>query len=64
MVLGRRHDRHQVRPSLGRLPDFLHHHAIGLLVELAPVGRDLLIVGEEVVVAEVRSELLLRCRDR
>ncbi len=57
VILRRRHDRHVVRPPLRGLADLLQHHAIGLTIELLPVGRDLLVVGQEVVVAEVVSEL-------
>ncbi len=63
VILRRRHDRHEVRPALGRLADLLDDHAIGLRVQLAPVRRDLLVVGQEVVVAEVVPEFFLRSGD-
>ena len=38
-VLGRRDDRHQLRPAFGGLADVHDPHAIGFLVELLPVRR-------------------------
>src|SRR5688572_19750825 len=52
-----------MRPPLRRLADLLQDHAIGLRVELAPVRRQLLVVREEIVVAEVVAELFLRRGD-
>jgi hypothetical protein len=63
VVLRRGDDRHQVRPALRGPPDFDDLDAIGLRFELVPVGSDLLVVGEEVVVAEVGAELFLRRGD-
>ena len=63
VVLRRGHDRHQLRAALGRLADGLDDDARRLFGELLPVGRDLLVVGEEVVVAEVVAELLERRGD-
>ena len=38
--------------------------AIGFALEFLPIRGDLLVIGEEVVVAEVVAELLLRRGDR
>ncbi len=59
-VLGRRDDRHELRPVERRAPDLDHLHAVGLAIELAPVRRRLLVVGEEVVIADVVPPLLHR----
>ncbi len=63
VVLGRRDDRHQMRPAFRRLADLLQHHAIRFAIELLPVGGELLVGGELIVVAEVEAELLLRSGD-
>ena len=63
LVRGRRHDRHEVWTPFRRLADLLQHDAIGLLRQRAPVGRELGVVREEVVVAEVGAERFLRRRD-
>src|SRR6186713_235127 len=62
VILGRRDNGHEVRPALGRFSYLLHHHAIGLRIELLPIRRDLLVAGQEVVVAEVAAKFFLRCR--
>src|SRR4029079_5795216 len=62
-VLRRRDDRHELRPTLGRLADLDQLHAIGLLRQLAPVLLELVVVGEPVVVADVVAELFLGTRD-
>ena len=64
LVVGwRGDDRHELRPALGRLADFLQHHAVRLGVELPPVGGNLRVIGEPIVVAETEAELLLRRGD-
>ena len=63
VVLGRRHDRHELRASLGRLAHLLDHDPRRFLRQLSPVRGDLDVVREEVVVAEVGAELFLGCRD-
>ena len=63
VVRRRRHDRHQLRPSFRRLADLLDDEAIGLGVELAPVGGNLRVVGQLIVVAEVEAELRPRRGD-
>ncbi len=64
VILRRRHDGHELLAPLGCLADGLQHHAVRLAIQLLPVGRQLLVVRQEVVVAEVVPELLQRRRDR
>jgi hypothetical protein len=59
-LLRRRDDGHQLIAAFGGLADRLQHHAVGLPRELLPVRGQLLIVGQEIVVAEVVPEFLLR----
>src|SRR5207237_9577259 len=56
-------DRHQLRPSFSRLADVDDPHPVGFFVELLPVGDELGIGGELVIVADVESEKLLRAGD-
>lgn len=63
LILGRGHNRHVLRAALGGLADVLQHHPVRFLRQLLPVGRDLLVIGEEVVVAEVMAELFFGRRD-
>ena len=58
-VLGRRDDGHQLITAFGRLADGLHHHAVGLGVELAQVLRELRVVGQHVIGADWVAEELL-----
>ena len=63
VILGRRDNRHQVRAALGGLADLLQDHPIRLAIELLPVGGELLIGRQLIVVAEVEAELFLRRGD-
>ena len=63
VVLRRRHDRHELRTPLGGLADVLHRDARRFSGQLVPIRRDLLVVREEIVLAEVVAELLLRAGD-
>ena len=67
VVLGRRDDRHDHRPALGRLADLDHLEAIRFLVQLGEVLLQLGVVGQEVVVAGrvgLAAGRELRWRDR
>ena len=55
MVLGRRDDGHQLRPSFGRLANLDHLHPIRFLVELLPILDKLRVGGKLVVVADVEA---------
>ena len=58
-ILGRGDDRGQVRAAFFGLADLDDLHPRGFLVELLPVGLELIVGGELVVVADVEAEMLL-----
>ena len=53
VILGRRDDGHQVRPTLGGPPDRVQHHPRRLGGELLPVFGELRVGRQEVVVSDV-----------
>ena len=63
VILRRSDDRHPLRPPFGGLPHVLEDHPVRLFVERLPVGLDLRVVGELVVVADVEAERLFRRGD-
>ncbi len=63
VVLGRRDDGHHHRPAFGGLADVHHVDAGRFLLQLLPVLHGLLVVRDEVVVADVVPPFLQRGRD-
>jgi hypothetical protein len=63
VVRRRRDDGHDHRPALGRYPDLDDPHPVGFGVELFPIGGELFVIDELVVVADRETELLFRARD-
>ena len=62
VILGRGDDGRQLRTSFFGLPDLDDRHPVGFLVQLLEVLDVLRVVDQEVVVADVVSELFLRGR--
>jgi hypothetical protein len=50
-------------PAFFGRADIDHRHPVGLAIELVPVGLELRVGGEEVVVADARAKLLVGRRD-
>ena len=63
MIFGRGQDRHPLRTPFFRLPDLHQLHAVGLGGQLLPPGRQLRVIGQVVIVADVESERFLRRGD-
>jgi hypothetical protein len=63
VVPGRGDDSHDHRPAFGRFSDIDELHAVGFGIELLPVGDELFVVDELVVVADGEAELFLGARD-
>src|SRR5437879_5835941 len=61
-VFRRGDDNGELCAPFGRLSHLPNRHAIRFGGKLAPVGRDLLVAGELIVVAEVEAEELFRGR--
>ena len=57
-VLRRGDDRGEMRPALFGLADLDDLHPGGFLVDLLPVGLELIVGGELIVVADVEAEVL------
>ena len=62
-IFGSGDDRGEVRAPLGGPADLHHLHTIGLAVDLLPIRRELIVAGEEVVVADVVAEKRFRRGD-
>ena len=57
-VLRRGDDRREMRPALFGLADLHDLHPGRFLVDLLPVGLELIVGGELIVVADVEAEVL------
>ena len=56
----RGNDGHQLRAAFGGLADLLDAHPVGFFVQLRPVGLELRVGGELIVVADIEAKMLLR----
>ena len=59
--------RHELRPAFGRVANLYKLHPVGFGRQFLPIGRELPVIRETVVVAQVEAEVLLGgsdCRGR
>jgi hypothetical protein len=63
VILRRGQDRHVLGTALAGLSDLDQLHAVRFRIEFLPVGFELRVVGDVIIVTEMEAELFLRRGD-